>query len=1654
MWLMLESDSKKVKVERSLKSENRRHVLSEKFPNLPFATEIQPYLQLEQLQRWRPFTQCLLPNKEQVLLDWCTHALTGWYNKKVEYSHNVLEGLWCYLDDLLHSRKLHAHLKQGKTVSLRLNMAQLLLDRLQECAQTGSKSLLCVSTMLSVCQGIVSSPVLSSVFITKYELMVDLLVKLCSLACNELQQPLLTETTMTESTTCQDQVMSEHLQAQPTANTDSVDTSEFPSKHDEKILSSNVFELLLQVLSCYLAVQRQQANPNRVFTMVTNQLLQPLVLLRHLLTSADLLHTKLRLRQQLCRDIRAKIDSTLHFALFPSEHLTSYKEELLPSKDNSGKRGAGGAKGPLKPVTAILSKLSAQVHCEPLLLYSVKSNTLSLLFRFFLDSYGKGRADSEEEQRMLCYYFLVRLVPALDLCIDGDTVSPAEADKPVSASQEKKSPPASLQSPQSWSLALLAVESLLSQALSANIYNVAADRIRHKEVQLSFYRSLGQILFNQAQPSIPAWYRCVKVLLSLNHLILEPDLDQLLSSAWVHSECMDARVQRARQVMVCSLLQTYTKLRQLPRLFSELLSVLCQPAQEELRPPLLSDMVSDSLRTCLQETPPSQGLEICSLVLESMRRCILPDLLKAEKSEIVGGRDQEGERRKVNMNQKRQDASLKLLSLSQLLHAALFNLKTLDNASPLPLVRQGQALMKQMQEVVNDLLQLLSAEDPPGKTKINSSQKMPKKGKKCLEHKETEMVSVWEQKTQEATLLLRYTWVEVDTLFNLHCSKYTSDQKSKTEDEAISNDPMMTHLESLLSGDILPARLLPSPSSSPMSCFLYKMLTLQQMKKILLYSTLLSEPSIAALLNTAVQFILSKLKLEVSLDGQQVWDGQISSVNSNSYVVAHWHLVTSNLPLVAPYLSREDMDCVADFLVSSVLGRQTDLDRPSSSLTVSLITSQLLQSPILAELPSVFSATVCSLIQRIRDVLMVAHKHKVCASFPEFHGASQPLSTPVKDESIVEDILSSSKTGEVFVSLTDTQTKELINLVQILMSVNPDGMNSEDLSSVFLLLFFMLTSCSCLSDPTVNDHCDSGDDVVFLVSLLKMLTILVESRNLKSVLKVIHGGTLLQAAVSSLLWHSSNGRFQATSNPDWLDLIKAVQAFIMSLTELIVTRGSSLVLNLEQFVSFFTSKEKPDSGESISSVHLELASLTCLAQTLNSNLGRSKSMDQTFTQMISRVIATLGPAVESVLRLQTLSKEATNPASVLGQAFVVDVVTVMLHCEVSSLSVNTRSTLDHITLYQGLCQHILRDLSSSLGSVDALVSSLHFLSTFYKAVERTRGDGEDGGKMLEELYIQILQGVRSLLTEDICELESAVQELLCNLLEKSTTDQLTLLLVIIREGLNAGKLRAGNNREVLCAVTIIKLLFCCQLPETCSKALWLIAPEIISALVFLVRMCSQDASLTLPFTVPAVTSMTSLLRQGEGLISNPHHVILVLGALQSVTLDHLSPHAYKSTFNTVHESLFAIIQCHPQVLLNAAPSFLNVFYRLVVSIMQEGRQKGDSDTGSDSDVYLQCSRLIERMYSHIAVSAETFTTLSAFMVAQYVTELQKVTLRPDIKLHLTEGIYQILDLCAEHDIKFLMGGLQTGVREVFNELYGSYTHYHKARRQGEDKYTV
>lgn len=1552
-------------------------------------------------------------------MDWCSYALTGWYNKKVEFSPNVLESLWCYFDDLLHSKKLCSFLKNGKSISLRLNMAQLLLDRLQDHEQPEVAATVGLSTLLSVCQGILSAPSLSSVFTTKYELMVSLLARLISLACHHFQQvaelPKSTLQSKSEHEPYMDRSLSESFceTGQIDLQSDSTDNC----VSTEHLASSKLVEVLLHTLICYSSVQRQQTNPNRVFTLVTNQLFQPMILLRHWLSS----DVQLPVSQQISRDIQIKIDSILQLALFPPEHMCLYQEEL--TKMDSGNRSLGAAKGPLKPASVILSKLTVESICEPPLYYSVKSNTVSVLFKLFLESYGAEKESRNEEQGMLCFYFLVSLSGALDIGLDFQKIFCKNEESPKCMSLQ--SAPCI---PESWSLALLSLETLLNNALCGNIYNVAADRIRHEEVQLRFYRALAEILLKEAQPSIPAWYRCLKALISLNHLILEPVLEQLLSLAWVNMDCLGSRVLGAKQVTMCSLLQTYTKLRQLPRFFTDLLSVISETTLDQPQGPLLSQEVAASLRTCLLDTPPSQTVEICSLVLQSFKKHIPqynPQTFEDEMSI-----DSE-----VRFNT---ESSLKMLSLGQLLHSALFSLKTIDNSSPLPLIRQCQNFMKAMHETVNELQQVLAKLQLQTNASI---QKTPKKAKE----KVVDAQSQFQRNVLEATLLLRYTWVEMDTLFNIHCSKYSSLESFHqiTENQSSLDSTILECVENILSRK----SFLQSVVRSPLSSLLQRYILLQHMKKILLNPSRFVSLDSTAVLNQAAHFIVAEEEIEKCDNSSQKWDGQMNNVNESSYQVAHWHLVISNLPLILPFFGEKDVECIAKSIVGSQLNRLSqDKNASTNSLTIYLVSSQFLKSEIFPELPSLLSATVHFLLQSLTTILDAAQKPKDFDFFQNFSG--------IQKERFVEGILKSLTNREACVELSKTEIQDALNLLQIIEIINTNGMSSEDMSSCFLVLLFMLTSCQ-----RKDGECSEGASYTELLQkLLQVLNCLMQGTNFPHVFKSIHAGTLLQAVVCSLLC----SRVSSTEHPDWSGLIKEMQTFIKHLVQLIITRSSSVRVNLNQFASYLFSDElkvklteAPNSDMLLT--HILLAALSTFSQTLTSNLGKGKSLDLLLTQILTQTTATLGLAVESVLKPHTVIPQS----SFISQAFVVEIVTVMLQCELSSSPIEENKqtqSIRHMPLYQCSSQQILKEITSAPRPLEFLVSSTSFLAIFYSAVEKMSKNEER--VILDDLFMTILHSLQRLLTatwislSDLSELEPVLQMLLCHLVENCSSERFNLLLLMIKDGLDSVKLRAGNSREVLATVIYTKLLFCCPLPEACFNALWIIAPQILSSLMFLLNASSQDIALNLHFTVPVAAAVTTLLRQGERLIANPHHVTMVLGALQCVPLVRLTPAVYETTFTAIHEALFAIIKCHPQVMLKAAPSFLNVFYRLVASIMQEGKQRKDSDTGPDSGVYLRCAMLVERMYSHIVATSEDFTTLSAFIVAQYVTELQKVTLRPDIKLHLTEGIYMILDLCLETDIKFLMAGLQAGVREVFNDLYSSYTHYHKTQRQGEEKYTV
>lgn len=1488
--------------------------------------------------------QCFLPNKEQVLLDWARQSLVAFYKKKLELTEDVVERLWAYIDNILHSRKLQNLLKNGKTINLQISLIKIINERIAEFSLSGFQRNICA--VLSTCQGILSMPALAVIYTAKQELLVALLSQLCWSAC---RQP-------------------------------------------EGAVAAPLLEVIHLALGHYLSIQQQQVNPRRVFGDVTGHLLQPCLVLRHLLSGGTWTQAgQGQVPQVLSREVRSQLEAVLRGGIFRADMLSSYTEELLGQQQRDTKIGT--PKSLLAPLDTVVTRLLDAGHCEPHLHATVVASSVAVLYRLFLDSYLK------EENQFLCFQALPRLFGCLR----------------ISHLQQEQGK--ALSTPD-WATELLVVEQLLNLVASSNIYNVAADRIRHGEAQFHFYRSLAELLLNHLQAPVPAWFRCLKILISLNHLILEPDLDDLLSSAWIDAEVTEFRTKKAQEVLIHTLFQTYVKLRQVPRLFEELLGMICRPAAEALRQPVLASGPSAALCACLLELPLSQTLDMWSLVLDKFQSLILPCL----QSDV--------------------DMALKSLSLSSLLHCVMFNMPSLDSSTPLPVIRRTQSMMERvLGELVKPLLALLL--DTPGP--------------------EPEL---WLQNVSDSALLLSYTWAHVDAVLSLNCGQYRSVAGALTSIalERSSFPSLLPGVETRLWKKV--EKLV--AQSSSLGRFCLEQLYLQRMRRTLMQTSSQSQHALHALRCDAA-YVLGSGRGSLSSRTMASWDGQVGTVRAPTYPAAHWHLLVSNLPILIPYLRLDDVSYLARVLLRTLptSKAQEACADEEPNLTLESVSVALLHSPLFPEMQSLHSAFLMCVAARCSSILcsgsqsgpellsqqlpwLFEKDHTVVAHWESRFAKVGPEGVEPRGE-MAQNFLSLLK-SDFPVQLEDEQLGDLLGLLNIISALHLDSLLPPHHLHYFLLLLTMAVS-------TQRRACSSLV-LQFLRTCYRLLGCLQRGRSARCVFRVMYVSDIFEIVLTSLL-QASGGLCIEVDDPSWLQLLQVVGSFLEQLMQMLIQSRLSLVLNFGKITTFLSrcklyteaAFSKQLGNQSPLGSQLLLVCLTKLCQVLGPLVKDRRQLQDTpaaLPELLQQAMLQMGAG------LQLCSAPGTRGCRL--PSALLSAVTTLLEVDLSQHPgwVGITQGMDkalppNAALYQGVYSRLRSELPVLAGDTQSFQAALQFLTLFLSAPALHPPEGP--------VFVSMLHAVKTVLADpDIPavaaqDIEPHLGALLTRMLEAGTMEDFGLVVRSVLKGLDVRRSWMADLQDVLSAVRLLKLLLSCPLSGEKASLLWRACPQIVSALTLQNREACQERPVVLTVVEPVLGVLAALLRQGEEAISNPHHVNLAFGILLTVPLDHLRPPEYGRVFLGLHNVLFSILQCHPKVMLKAIPSFLNSFNRLVFSVMHEGRQK-DKGGVDNLPVVLECARLVERMYSHIAARSEEFTTSSPFLVAHYVTEAQKVTLYPAVKDLLQEGIYLILDLCIQPDVQFLRASLQPGARDVFKELYSDYLKYHKAKHEGEKRYTA
>lgn len=1490
--------------------------------------------------------QCVLPNKEQVLLDWARQSLVAFYKKKLELQEDIVERLWIYIDNILRSKKLQNLLKNGKTINLQISLVKIINERIAEFSLPGSPRN--INAVLSCCQTILSTPALAATYTARQELTVALLSQLCWLACRQ----------------------------------------------SEGAVAAQLFEVIHLALGRYLSIQQQQVNPRRAFGEVTGHLLQPCLVLRHLLLGGTWTQAgQGQLRQGLSRDVRSQIEAVLRGGVFQPELLSSYKEELLDQQQGDAKMGV--MKNLLAPMDTVIARLADAGHCEPSLHAAVVASSVALLYKLFLDSYFK------EGAQLLCFQALPRLFGCLRI-----SHLPEGQMQALSTSD--------------WTAELLVVEQLLTSVADSNVYNIAADRIRHGEAQFRFYRRLAELLINHPQAPLPAWFRCLKILMSLNHLILEPDLDDLLASTWIDAEVTEFRTKRAQEALIGTLFQTYVKLRQVPRLFEEILGVICRPAAESLRQPVLASGPSAALRQCLLELSPSQVLDTWTLVLDKFQTLVLPHL--------------RGDT----------DMALKSLSLSSLLHCILFNMRSLDSSTPLPVIRRTQCTMEGMlRELVRPLLALLL--DPPRGPELE----------------------LWLQKVGDSVLLLSHTWAQVDAMLSLNCSQYQP-VSGTLAGGALETSSLPLPLPGVKAQHWKKIEKLTARFDS-LGRYCLEQLYLQKMKRTLMQTGFQSEEALHTLRCDAA-YILASGRKRLDQRATASWDGQVGTVNALTYPVAHWHLIVSNLTILLPYLCADDVRYLASVLLRTLpMSRAQEFSAGEEpNITLEKASQAVLHSPFFPEMQALHSAFLTCIAARCADVLCSGIQsdpgllrqqlpwlfEKGCMAVTQWEkrfAEVGPAGEELRGE-IARNLLSLVK-SDFPIQLEGEQLENILGLLDIVSALRLDSLLTPHHVHYFLLLLAMAIS-------KLGSSCSSSLMLKFLTTCYWLLGYLQRGRSARAVLKVMYASDIFEIVLTSLLKASS--RFLTDlDDPCWLEFLQVVGTFLEQLMQMLIQVKLSLVLNFGKIITFLSRTDtEATSGTQLENENplgqqLLLVSLTKLCQVLGPVVRKRKQQHEAphaLPELLRQAVLQTG----GVLQL-CLARGAHSGC--LPAAFVLSVST-LLEADVGQGCGHRGTEISQVTdgvqlprtaLYQGVYSRILSELPALAESTPSFQAAMQFLTQFLLA--------PDLHPKKESVFASMFHSMRKVLADPaipsqvIQDIKPHLRVLVTHMLEVGTTEDFRVVMRSILQGLDVSNAWKADLPAILSAVTLTKLLLSCPLEGENARLFWQVCPQVITALTLQSREACREQPAALGVVGPILDVLAVLLRRGEHTISNPHHVSLAFSVLLTVPLDHLKPPEYGSIFLKVHNVLFSILQCHPKVMLRASPSFLSCFNRLVFSVMHEGRQK-DKGSTDDLPVVLECARLVARMYSHIALQVEELTVFSPFLVAQYVSEVQKVTLYPAVKSLLQEGIYLLLDLCIESDVQFLRVSLQPGARDVFKELHSDYLKHHRGKHEGEPRYTV
>ncbi|XP_068694742.1 unhealthy ribosome biogenesis protein 2 homolog [Montipora foliosa] len=1608
---------------------------------------------------------CMIPNKQRVLLDWIIQELIN-ASKKDHQNLQVSEccGLW---ELLLHVLQSKDQISQERiSVTLKPLFLQVFTDAFL-CKDAASHEST-INTVIRCCNSIMSNSQLASSLLAKFESYVTFLSSLLSL---------------------------------------------FEPIHLDQ--SEDLCVLVKVCLHRYLLVQRQQANQRKVFSAMCQQLLGPLTRLLFCLSEVQNQKqlNRCELWTKMAQDISQLAELALTRSLFHKDHMPEYQQALKVAREEKETNSDEPAKK--KPRISNYTKIlfdklwelssdSSQFrNTSGTKAFATKEAALAIL-PFLLNEFVVSvRKATPSASKVVEFDFFVEVSEMMGFC--------KETCQDVSF-----------------------VSGLLHQVLECihlhDIYQVADDS-SNGSLQFNWFKELTNDLIGKGETS-EAVFRCLDVLLKLNHSLLEPHMETIWMMLWKTGNSDGV----AHNCLMLSFISTYMKLRQFEKLVSVILASL---RTLEVSTFSLTALFRQKFTVAIQGLPYGQIESIwnifCGEIKEHYIQTVKLKKLRKEKS-----------------------SSSSLLIWRKLEYSmSLFNTFIVnirfgaigEQFKRKPFLKSTAPLFQNtVKDVLKPLVDLASME---------------------VEQKSRERESAL-----FSALLLQHTLAELELLLN----KFQVVGDNEGHETLL---PSVFWSEEI--GDFVPAKTTMAALISRDHCrhwYIKNALCIQSIRFALLNKKNLDQGNELCIeLQKLVTCVCSSINAEIVRS--ESWDRQELTINENNAVVAHWDLISRNALVLLPLCNADQQFTLAQMLVKTLAqGKEGNNTAVPSFITMYDVSMTSIQDASLHEILSMQTATVCAVLSELKqcidstcggDVLVeqiskVLHRigtprflshvkdnEEEMVKYDDKIDPDQEEEEEEEKKTMECDENDEGRSDEDFnndnhnLQRMDETTEE--PRVKNLKAFYALGRAVTGISKVELLSYdpvvkFSAADCqrilkvlgylplNWLSDDN-HARCLIGllaCDVVFTSFLLKdcsleFMKLLILSRQFLTILfdgsvsrkKIIAHRVIELESLHTWLFGSTVKLWQTfhmdPSKGDILDSVLRVTRGLMNSTVKYLLKApskytcESTVQKLQEDLGTFSTDVRKCSKHLIDNIarsnHALLVAvggfLAVCEEVLTSKVSGIK-----MTRISSSIVINLGPALLALLktmaqssqREQEISKEPTSRERnekkwqdfLLQFPVWIDSFTCLLHiysvsqqsgklllvneklkqCEWQLVFDVVLTTAIHHVFERNFnfslsekeeetvhsCLHFLKIVCRSCSklSVDLpedlhirlVASSLHFLRLL-RSVESGKKDERQSETENYHYKSDIIENVVADQRKDP-ETRDIMEEgygLVLSLLEGCDPVLLPELLDGLCSGITISTINKDSVNLLHVSLQVWFRLLSERFIKERKKELRPRLPKVLVALQFLIQ--ERDSG-NLGIIQLAIDIMTKILSLGKGMVL-PHNALLVLHSDMMVTLEDCDNRSFLQLFESQYALLSTLLFQHSEAVYEAFHVFISCVRNLLTKLLKrcDDRKNVVLETrGKEKKTEVtESAQRMARLYDEISSHKKAISKYAPYLIADYIHSVQTVAIPSAIRDTLVPGIYCLLDICGEHELSMLHAVLEKGSRELFHSLHEDYTKYHK-----------